>query len=125
MLMLATLAYVALTFHASFALASMTHAVPTAAYSAWGEAAATLHTQVPEPMVPCCREQQCTTLVTAGPLLPTAHEPVAKSHYKVRAVTFQYPALILEAGGAVLAPVQNQRLPQHTHIYLSTARLRL
>lgn len=125
MLLLATLAYVALTFHASIALASMIHSVPTVAYSARGDAAAALHTQEPAPLAPCCGEQQCATLVTAGPLVSTVHEPIAKFCYKAHAVTLQFraPIPVLVPGATVWA--QNRRLFQQAAVYLSTARLRL
>ena len=125
MLLLAMLAYVALTFHASVALASMAPIQSTVAYSARGDMATALYTQGPGPVAPCCGEKQCTTLVTVGPLVPTVHEPIAKFHYKAHAVTrwFRAPLSVPVTGAA--APAQNRRLFQQTPVYLSTARFRL
>lgn len=125
MLLLATLAYVALTFHASFALASMAQTASPAAFSAWDEAVEILQPQSPGPLAPCCGEQRCATLVTAGPLVPTAHEPIAEFHYKARAVTVQYRAIIPTAIPGTPESSQNRRLHRHSPLYLSTARLRL
>ena len=124
-LLLAMLAYVALTFHASFALASMRQAVPAFAYPARGDVATTvLHTRQ-SPLAPCCGEQECTRLVTIEPLAPAAYEPVAKTRFKAQALTLQFRAPISVPVPATPVPARNQRLFQQTPVYLSTARLRL
>lgn len=125
LLLLATLAYVALTFHASVALASVTQTVSPAAYSTWGDAAVSLPVQAPGPLAPCCGEQQCTTLATAGPLVPTVHDPIARSRYKAHAVALQFGSLISGTFLGSQAPVQNRPSPQYSPVYLLTARLRL
>lgn len=125
LLLVAALAYVALTFHASIALASMAQTVPPAAHSARDDVVATLRTRSPGPVAPCCGEQRCTTLVTAGPLVPTAYEPIAKLHYKVRAVSLQYRTPVPAVIPGTPASVKNRRLRRHFPVYLSTARLRL
>jgi len=123
-LLLAMLAYVALTFHASFALASMTQATPPAAHPERGDVATVVHTRQ-SPLVPCCGEQQCTNLVTVGPLAPTAYKPVAKTRFKAQAATLQFRAPNSTPLPETPVPARNRRLFQQSPIYLSTARLRL
>lgn len=113
MLLWAALAYVALTLHASIALASMAPAAPAITYTAWGDAATILHTLSPDPLAFCCGDQRCTIVVTAGALLPTAHEPIAKPRYQPRAVAFQYREPFPEAISWTSASAQSRRLPRH------------
>ncbi len=124
MLLPAMLAYVALTFHASFALASMTQTVPPAAHPQRGDVATVLHTGQ-SPLAPCCGEQQCTNLVTVGPLVPTAHKPVAKTRFKAQAATVQLRAASSTPLPETPVPARNRRIFQQSPVYFSTARLRL
>ncbi|HYW76332.1 MAG TPA: hypothetical protein VFA48_06865 [Gammaproteobacteria bacterium] len=124
MLLLAMLAYIALTFHASFALASMTQAMPPAAHSGHGDVATNLHAGQ-SPLAPCCGEQQCTNLVTIGLLAPTAHKAVAKTRFKAQAATVQFRAPSSTPLPETPVPARNRRPFQQSPIYLSTARLRL
>ena len=125
MLLFGALAYVALTFHASIALASMTLTAPSVANGTWGGVAATLHSQGSGPFSPCCGEQQCATLVAVGPLVPTAHEPITKFRYKVQAVIPQLRAPISAPVTGMLEAARNRRLFQQAPVFLSTSRLRL
>ena len=124
MLLLAMLAYVALTFHASVALASMTHVVPPAAHSERGDVATVLHTGQ-SPLAPCCGEQQCTKLVTIGPLAPTANQTIAKARFKAQAVTIQFRAPSSTPLPETPVPAHNRQIFQQSPVYFSTARLRL
>jgi len=123
--LLPALAYVLLTFHASVALASVGQAIPAAAWSPGAAALTTSGVPAPAPP-PCCGENQCHTVATAGPLLPAKPEQPPKPRHDVPVAIVPAPAPSFPAvtpGG--VAPAQQPHSFPDFPVYLATARLRL
>lgn len=123
LLLLPALAYVALSVHASVAFASMNR--PVASSVAFQSAGTSeLQNQASSPLAPCCAEQQCTKLVTSGPLIPSAGElPSNPRHGAAASVTWHQTFVMMAPTLSMLArgPSSAQEIP----VYLATARLRL
>lgn len=120
------LAYVALTIHASAALAAVTQPAIGAGLSQ-GSVPAERQAQVHAPIRqgPCCGEGHCTRLVTAGPLIPTSGKQSARIPHN-RPVNHTF-SLVLQPAAALTAPTipRDRWSSSMRPVYLATARLRL
>lgn len=125
-LLLPALAYVALTFQASVALASMTD--PTGVMGVTGprDHATIFYARTPGPLAPCCGELECVTASTLGPPVTTVNEQGTKPrHQKTSAIVLPRELIPAAASRAPLPITQFRGFPRHLPLYLSTARLRL
>jgi len=124
LLLLPVLAYVALTVHASVAMASMTQpSTNVVSFLSIGEPE--FQNQASSPLAPCCAERQCTKLVTAVPLIPTAGEQPRKPHHDVAGFIAWNQTPVVVATSSVPPPTRDMGSIRNIPVYLATARLRL